>query len=251
MRARAGCAPRASALIRSASSEPTRFSSRPGRLHEAKRRLEEELAVERAANASDEANRQRGGMRDGRRTSARLKPYTPPDPPADNVSITDPDSRLVRGMRRWIEGYNAQAAGNERDLILAAEAMTTSADFGHLRPMLTAARSELAAASVTEGPKVVVADADHWHLEQMNEITGQRIPVLIPPDSSQRKNTRPGWHGGAYDFVRAVLSTDRGTELNKHRARSSSSRSSATPNATAASPASPDAADQRRGPSGG
>jgi len=175
-------------LIRSASSEPTRFSSRPGRLHEAKRGLEEELAVERAANASDEANRQRGGMRDGRRTSARLKPYTPPDPPADNVSITDPDSRLVRGMRRWIEGYNAQAAGNERDLILAAEAMTTSADFGHLRPMLTAARSELAAASVTEGPKVVVADADHWHLEQMNEITGQRIPVLIPPDSSQKEH---------------------------------------------------------------
>jgi transposase len=46
---------------------------------------------------------------------------------------------------------------------------------------------------VTEPPEVVVADAGYWHLEQMNEITGQGTPVLIPPDSSRRTDTtRPG-----------------------------------------------------------
>ena len=100
--------------------------------------------------------------------------------------------------------------------------MTASPDFGHLGPMHAAARRELAAAGVTELPEVVVGDAGYWHLEQMNEITGQGIPVLIPPDSSRRKNTntpRPGWNGGAYDFMRSVLATERGSELYKQRAQ--------------------------------
>ena len=58
-----------------------------------------------------------------------------------------------------------------------------------------------------DAPDVVVADAGYWHLEQMNDITGQGIPVLIPPDSSRRKSARPGWNGGAYDFMRGVLQT--------------------------------------------
>ena len=55
----------------------------------------------------------------------------------------------------------------------------------------------------------------------MNEITGDGIPVLIPPDSSRRANKpkRPGWNGGAYDFMRSVLSTERGNELYRQRAQ--------------------------------
>ena len=120
---------------------------------------------------------------------------------------------------RWTQGYNAQAACNERHLIVAAEVMTASSDFGHLGPMLTATCHELTAAGVTEAPQVVLADAGYWHLEQMNEITGQGTAVLIPPDSSRRKNRplRPGWNGGAYDFMRSVLATERGSELYKQR----------------------------------
>jgi len=83
----------------------------------------------------------------------------------------------------------------------------------------------------------------------MNEITGEGIPVLIPPDSSRRKhtNTRPGWNGGAYDFMRRVLDTDRGGELYKQRAQ----LIEPIFGNTVASPALPDAEDQRRGPNGG
>jgi DDE family transposase len=200
--------------------------SRPERLLEARRRLEEDLAVESAANPNYEAYRRRGVMRDRRRMSARPKPYTPPEVHDGKVNVTDPDSKLVHGMRGWIQGYNAQAVCNEQHLIVAAEVMTASPDFGHLAPMLTAARRELTAAGVTEPPHVVVADAGYWHLEQMNEITGLGVPVLIPPDSSRRTNTRPGWNVGAYDFmrsvlatVRSVLATDRGSALYKQRAQ--------------------------------
>jgi Transposase DDE domain len=53
----------------------------------------------------------------------------------------------------------------------------------------------------------------------MNEITGDGITVLIPPDSSRRiKPKRPGWTGGAHDFMRTALSIERGSELYKRRA---------------------------------
>jgi nucleotide-binding universal stress UspA family protein len=161
--------------------------------------------------------------RTGRRFSpgATPNPYTPPTMPEGKVNITDLDAKLVKGMRGWIQGYNAQAVCNDQHLIVAAEVMTASPDFGHLGPMLTAARRELANAGVTQNPDVVVADAGYWHLEQMNEITADGIPVLIPPDSSRRANKpkRPGWHGGAYDFMRSVLSTPLGAALYKQRAQ--------------------------------
>jgi transposase len=197
--------------------------SRPERLREGKRRLEEELVVERDANAQYEAYRRRGVMKNGRRMgpSTIPKPYTPPDMPQGKINVTDPDSKLVHGMRGWIQGYNAQLACNDRYLIVAAEVTTASADFGHLGPMVSAARGELAAAGVIDPPDVIVADAGYWHLEQMNTITGDGIAVLIPPDSSRRKNRprRPGWNGGAYDFMRNVLKTEQGSALYKQRAQ--------------------------------
>jgi len=197
--------------------------SRSQRLKDAKRRLDEEQWTEQRANEAYEAYRARGVGRTGRRFSpaATPKPYMPSATPAGKVNITDLDSRLVKGMRGWVQGYNAQAACNEQHLILAAEVMTASPDFGHLGPMVAATHAALTAAGVTERPAVVVADAGYWHLEQMNEITGQGVPVLIPPDSSRRKNkpTRPGWNGGAYDFMRQVLDTERGGKLYKQRAQ--------------------------------
>jgi len=186
---------------------------------EAKARLEEDLAIEVAANRAYESYREHGVMKNGRRFGARPKPYIPPEQPEGKVNLTDLDSRLVHGMRGWVQGYNAQAACNEQHLIVAAEVMTASPDFGHLEPMMNAARAELAAAGVNDLPQVVVADAGYWHQDQMQTIAADGISVLIPPDSSRRKSARPGWTGGIYDFMRFVLSTDHGRALYKQRAQ--------------------------------
>jgi transposase len=195
--------------------------SRAKRLVDAKQRLEEELAVECRANAEYEAFRARGVDKTGRRLHHNLtKPYTPPASPAGKLNLTDPDSRLVRGMRGWVQGYNAQAACNEQNLIIAAEVTNSSGDFGSLGPMLDEARRELAAAGVTGTPSLVLADAGFWHTEQMNEITARGTPVLIPPDSTRRKgHARPGSNGGHFDFMREVLSRPPGTALYKQRAQ--------------------------------
>jgi hypothetical protein len=71
--------------------------------------------------------------------------------------------------------------------------------------MLAATQRELANARIDQMPRVVVADAGYWHFQQMDELVAQGVTVLIPPDSSKRKTARPGWDGGRYSFMRAVL----------------------------------------------
>ena len=85
--------------------------SRPKRLREAKRRLEEELAAEVKGNADYEAWRERGISADGKHNmaSGTSKPWTPLALPEGKVNTTDPDSRLLKARRGFVQGYNAQA----------------------------------------------------------------------------------------------------------------------------------------------
>ncbi|HEX3236553.1 MAG TPA: hypothetical protein VHR41_20340, partial [Gemmatimonadales bacterium] len=58
----------------------------------------------------------------------------------------------------YLQGYNARAAVNEEQIVLAAEISVDSPDFGHLEPMVDATQRELARAGA-EPPGVVIADA--------------------------------------------------------------------------------------------
>ena len=188
-------------------------ASRPARLKEARRRLEEELWTECQANAAYEAYRARGVMKDGRRFGRPPDPYRPPATPGGKVNVTDPDSRNVKTSRGWVQGYNAQAAVAEDQIVIAAEVTVDSPDFGHLEPMVAATEAELAGVGVNARPEVVLADAGYWHQVQMDAIVNRGMQVLIPPDAGKRKGERPGWKGGAYTFMRRVLDTDHGGSL--------------------------------------
>src|SRR6187549_2474914 len=67
--------------------------SRPKRLKEAKRRLDEELWTEIRANRAYEGWRARGVAADGSRRMApgTVKPYTPPEIPEGRINVSDPD----------------------------------------------------------------------------------------------------------------------------------------------------------------
>ncbi|MGO9901817.1 MAG: transposase [Solirubrobacteraceae bacterium] len=55
---------------------------------------------------------------------------------------------------------------------------------------------------------LVVADAQYWNEQHMDDVTGEHgIPVLITPDSGKRTGERPGWTGGRCAFMRRVLQT--------------------------------------------
>ena len=191
---------------------------RPARLKEAKRRLEEQLAVQKQANAAFERRRLEARDARGRRLGGGVTPVTLPDTPTETINTTDLDSRLQKTSLGWLQGYNAQAAANQHQIVLAADVMVSSADFGHLEPMLTQAREQLARAGVSEKPEVVVADAGYWHQEQMQKAWADGITVLVTPDGGLRKGPRrPGWDKEQYAFMRAVIASEAGTALYKRR----------------------------------
>jgi Transposase DDE domain len=156
-------------------------------------------------------------MKNGRRFGSPPKPYQPPERPTGKINLSDLDSRNVKTLRGWVQGYNAQAVCTEEQIVIAAELTVSSADFGQLEPMVGAAERELAAAGVTDTAEIVLADAGFWHSEQIERLTGRGLAVLIAPDAGKRKGARPGWNGGLYAFMRRVLATDYGGELYRRR----------------------------------
>ena len=187
--------------------------SRKARRVEAMRQLQEQLDADLKANVAYEAYRARGRMRDGRRFGAPPKPYEPPQLPVGSINLIDPDSRLLKATKGYVQGYNAQLVTGENQVIIAAEVNVDSPDFGHLEPMLDAARTELSKAGVTHKPGMALADAGYWHQRQMDNLAADGIPVLIPPESPKREDARPGWQGGRYAWMRRLLSTELGSEL--------------------------------------
>jgi hypothetical protein len=115
------------------------------------------------------------------------------------------------------QAYNAQAAVNDRQVILAAEISTAAPDFGQLGPMLDTTLQGLRAQGITETPAVVLADAGYWHTAQMQQIADQGIEVLAPPDGNMREGKRPGWDRAVYEQMREKLKTDRGRQLYAQR----------------------------------
>ncbi len=225
--------------------------SRQARLRLAARWLEDDLAAEKRGNSAYEAFREDRRKHDPKRLGGPAKPYTPPEIPEGEVNVTDPDSRRMKGNRRYIQGYNAQAVVNEAQIVLAAEITTSPNDFSQLRPMLTAALTELENVGIDYRPEVVLADAQYWNEQHMDDVTAVHgIPVLIPPDSGKRTDERPGWTGGRYSSCAASwkpISAVSSTENAKPR----SSRCSVTPSTTGNSAASTDADAQLSELSGG
>jgi hypothetical protein len=181
-------------------------------------RLEDELAAKLRGNDAYEHYRATGRMKNGRRFGPQPNAYQPPESPEGQVNLTDPDSRLMKGFRSYLQGYNAQAAVNEHGIMLAGEITLETGDFSHLAPMVEATLRELDHAGVSEKPQVALADAGFWNEQHMDKVTADHhIEVLIPPDSSKRDAPRRGWTGGRYDWMRAVLATELGDQLYRKR----------------------------------
>ena len=201
---------------RAAQAEPIP-RDRGERLDVCKRRLEQDWALERKVVADHAAWHARGIASDGSRrmvgARANIKPYPLTDKPAGKINVTDPDSRNLKTTRGWVQGYNAQAAVTEQQIVVAAEISTESLDTANLQPIIETACTGLKAAGIRDKPGVVLADAGYWKNEAIEGLVAQGIQTLVAPDADRRKEPRPGRRGGLYDFTRRVLATDWGKEL--------------------------------------
>jgi len=190
---------------------------RTARLQVCERRLREDHRAECDANATYEAYRARGVMKDGRRFGGPPKPYTPPPEPEGRINTTDPDSKNMKSYRGYTQGYNAQAVTTEGQIIVAAEIAPDGIDVDLLDPMISKAESELDAAGVTEGPEVVLADSGYWKNEHIDSLRARGITPLVAADADKRKGPRKTRLGGPYDFMRRALASELGGDLYTQR----------------------------------
>jgi hypothetical protein len=191
---------------------------RARRLLDAAHRLEEEHQAECQAMREYAEYRAGGVMKDGRRFGAPPKPYVPTAEPAGTINTTDPDSRVMKTVGQpGKQGYNAQTAVNEHQIIVAAEVMCRSGDFGNLEPMVDATERELKAIDVTDPVGAVLADAGYFHNQQMGDIERRGTQVLVPPQSRLTNKPRAGSTKGLLATMRERLSTHEGQALYKLR----------------------------------
>jgi transposase len=185
------------------------------------RELMDELEAERQAE-----QQQRQAMLERRAEHERQTGRRPPGrPPVERpkaaekvrrVNLTDPDSRPVKTPRGFIQGYNAQLAAADGQIIVAAEVTIGSPDQGLLRPMVQAARRELEAVGA-HAPDTVLADAGYWRNRDIQQLADEGLTVLVPPDAHTRSEPLAGKRGGLYQRMRDRLATPDAAALYRRR----------------------------------
>jgi transposase len=193
-------------------------NSRRQRLRDAKRRLDAEHEAKQAEMAAWEAAMAEHTARTGyvKKGNPR-KPRPLPAKEGRRVNVTDPDSRPVKTRHGFIQGYTAQAAATEGQVIVAAELITGANERQRLEPMANAAETELARAGVAERPDVILADAGYWNTPQINELEGRGIRVLCPPDADRRKAPTKIRSGPDYERMRRRLREPEAEEAYRRR----------------------------------
>ena len=111
----------------------------------------------------------------------------------EKANVTDPDSRIMKTRKSWIQGYNCQAVTDERQFIIATEVTQDCNDTQQLEPMLDQVYENLEAAGIEQSPNTASADAGYWREGlDIQEIERKGPEVIIAPrkDWKQRKRDR-------------------------------------------------------------
>lgn len=117
-----------------------------------------------------------------------------------HANTTDPDSRMLRARNRFVQGYNAQAAVSEDQIVVAADVTNATNDTTCFEPMVAAATTNLAAVG-GQPVGAFVADAGYWSTD--NACLDVDAEVLIAPVPATNGVTSA--HDPRLDERRAVL----------------------------------------------
>lgn len=155
------------------------------KLRAAKEELERE-AKEKAEQTRREKAEQAGKPRDEaqKKRWQRAGSETPEQDTRGN--ITDPESRRMvdGGSKAMVQGYNAQVAVTEQQIIVAQTVVNEENDRKQLAPMLDMVERNMGAA-----PEVTLADAGYWNSEMIAGQQAKKRDVLVPPDGPKTEKS--------------------------------------------------------------
>jgi len=105
------------------------------------------------------------------------------------ANVTDPDSRILKTKTGWVQGYNAQAAVNEYQIVVGSAVTQEGNDVQQYQPMVNVTTAALAAAGVTDPIEMVLADAGYWSEENATADGPDRLIATLK-DCKQRRAAR-------------------------------------------------------------
>ena len=168
-------------------------TSRLARLRAARARLEAEVDVQQTAHERRLEQRavKEAVLPAGQRLRGR-KPTPPPTVVAAEAkaNTSDPDSRILRDGIAYVQGYNAQAAVAEGQIIVAAELVQDTNDRHQLTPMLAKTEETLAAIGHEQKIGVCLADAGYWDTDALEMIVESGQHLIVNPDTSNPRRQR-------------------------------------------------------------
>jgi transposase len=165
-------------------------NSRIHRLKACKKRLEQEKAQAVQSQQDKIEAREAKEESTGRKSRGR-KPKSPEE--AQNkeakANVTDPDSRIMKTQKGYVQGLNAQAVVTQQQVIVAEDVTQEENDKKQLHPMLEQAESNRQAVEIKEKIGVALADAGYGSEENFTNTAAGDIELLVATqkDYKQRK----------------------------------------------------------------
>ncbi len=105
------------------------------------------------------------------------------------VNVTDPDSRVMSTTCGLIQGYNAQAAVNLHQIVLASAVTREETDYHQLLPMIAATQRMAEVVGIDDELGQVLADAGYWSDENATAEGPDRL-IATQKDHKQRQAAR-------------------------------------------------------------
>lgn len=203
-------------------------NSRLERLRACKERLEQEKAQ------AQQAQQEKIDRAEAKTESTGKKPRgRKPKPPEDagkkdaKANVTDPDSRIMKTRKGFVQGLNGQAVVTQEQVIVAEDVTHQENDKQQLHPMLEQTESNRKAAGIEEETGVALADAGYCSDANFTKTPAGDVELLVATqkDHKQRKampteqSPQEGLPDGLSptELMERKLLTERGRELYRIR----------------------------------
>lgn len=147
------------------------------------------LAEQKNKQAAYEERKKSGKKVSGPRPAEEVKVVKAPSKSAaaPRASVTDPASRRMKAKVGFVQGYNAQIAVTDTQIILGALVTQVATDHHLLPGVLEAVKAALTAAGITEGLDTVLADAGYANEDTFTALENADLVLLAPVVSDQRR----------------------------------------------------------------
>jgi len=158
------------------------------RIREAKRQLEEEQELKHEEYKRKQKERKEKEQKTGKKVRGR-KLKEVPEEPEDNAkaNTTDPDSRVMKTRKGFVQGYNGQIAVDcESQVIIAQDIVQDHNDKHQQYPMMKKIDE-----NIGRSPKNTTMDAGYWDEERLKDISlYTELYVATEKDWKERKKMR-------------------------------------------------------------